>query len=812
MTIGPIQVVLNPQAFREARRATQGGGAGKDFYRDRDDAFVEHQISLLDALRGILKRSASRDRVNVAIQMRPDALAKSHRPLRSLFTPRRATHVGTGDYGELIFAISPISLSEVFGQVERAETEVMWRTDAQGNSVYSPSPARTESSAIEHIREWRPSDERGYSLDEAVSWLSQEASGKLVVDLLELPSQGEIREVAVREVLRLATIARKTPDLVALAPESSSLQALNSMGLPSELDTGEPVERRSRTDDVVLESIRLFETSDAVKRVRLQDIIEPSDDTVPNSHASAPVPVPVSDARDRAVVGVIDGGVAGPFANSSHHVVGRAGLIASPHRGVDQVNHGTRIASLVALGSAFNPTILSPNEDCRVYDLDLFPARAHRDIYYPSLDDFLDEVRASVERAKLETGARVFNLSYNLRRAPGGAPYSLAAEGLDRIAVDLDVVFVISAGNLSAIEEREEWPPRADDALAMLARVQVDDGMRPPAESITNVAVASVNPTGMLLGIEGAPTRYSRRGTPVPSAQKPDFAAVGGGTPSSGKERSGLFAVDAFGKLADVQGTSYAAPLVARYLATLDATIAGDVSRELLIALAAHSAEVPTSLADRRLASIVSSFVGRGVLPSVEETLDGSPHRISIVLSDTILPGRCVEFPFTWPPSLVTPEGACRGNVRLTLATQPSISNVHGWERVRVNLDGAIKQANANGKFSKKSESTHQFFSGYTYANERTLSTELGKWYPLKSYGKSIPRGIGESADWRLDVNYLTRAGETIPDRGVTFAAVLTIEDPAGEAPVFDEMRASLTSIGVSLSDLRTAIKIGVSV
>lgn len=811
MADGPVQIVLNPQSFREARRTPQGGGAGKDFYKGHNDEFVAHQSSLLDALAGILQRRSERERVNVTVQMRPDALAKSHRPFRSLFTPRRASHVGTGNYGELIFALSPVALAEVMGQVQRAETEVMWRTNARGVSVYSPSPARSESSAIEHIREWSPSDARGYSLDDAVAWLSQDTSGKLVVDLLDLPNQGEMREASAREVLRLAAVARSRPNLVRLDSASPTTRVLVEASPQPELRLKPPAGRILRSENLIRESIRLFETSEAVKRVRLQDIIEPNDGTVTSSSEDAQLPVPSLGSVDRAVVGVIDGGVAGPFANSSHYVVGRAGLVAAEHRGLDQVNHGTRIASLVALGSAVNPGLLPPSEDCRVYDLDLFPGRAYRDLYYASLDDFLDEVRASVDRAKSETGARVFNLSYNLRRAPGGSPYSLAAEGLDQIAVDLDVVFVISAGNLSAIEEREEWPPRTEDALAMLARVQVDDGMRPPAESITNVTVASVNPPGMLLGIEGAPTRYSRRGTMVPSAQKPDFAAVGGGTPSSGRETSGLRAVDSFGQPGDVQGTSFAAPLVSRYLATLDATIASDVSRELLIALAAHSAAIPTALDDRRLRSISSSFVGRGVLPSVEETLDGTPHRISIVLSDTILPGRCVEFPFTWPPSLVTPEGACRGNVRLTLATQPAIANVHGWERVRVNLDGAIKQANANGTFNSKAEATHQFFSGFTYANERSLSTELGKWFPLKSYGRSIQRGIGESADWRLDVNYLTRAGEAIPTRGIAFAAVLTIEDPDGMAPVFDEMRASLTSIGVSLSDLRTAIRVGVN-
>lgn len=811
MPDGPVQVVLNPQSFREARRTPQGGGAGKDFYKGRNDAFSDHQSSLLDALGGILRRAAGRERVNVTVQMRPDALAKSHRPFRSLFTPRRASHVGTGEYGELIFALSLVSLGEVFSQVQRAESEVMWRTNALGASVYSPSPARAESSAIEHIREWSPAGAREFSIDDAVTWLAQDASGKLVVDLLELPEEGEIRDAAVREVSRLTAAAQITPSLVALTSGTTAGQTLTALRRPTASDVEMTDERSSRSDALIRESIRFFEASDAVKRVRLQDLIEPLDGVGHISRDDAQIPTLPPGSPGGAVVGVIDGGIAGPFANSSHYVVGRTGLIASEHRGLDQVNHGTRIASLIALGSTFNPTLLPPAEDCRVYDLDLFPGRAFRDLYYASLDDFLDEVRASAERAKVESGARIFNLSYNLRRAPGGSPYSLAAEGLDQIGTELDVVFVISAGNLSAIEEREEWPPRAADALAMLARVQVDDGMRPPAESIANVTVASVNPAGMLLAVEGAPTRYSRRGVPVPSAQKPDFAAIGGGTPSSGKERTGLLAVDSFGRIGDVQGTSFAAPLVSRYLATLDDTIATDVSRELLIALAAHFAVPPATLSDPQLRSIASSFVGRGVLPSVDETLNGSPHRISIVLSDTILPGRCVEFPFTWPPSLVTSEGACRGNVRLTLATQPSMASAHGWERVRVNLDGAVKQADANGTFNSKADPTHQFFSGFTYANERSLSTELGKWFPLKSYGRSIPRGIGVSADWRLDVNYLTRASESIPDRGIAFAAVLTIEDPEGEAPVFEEMRASLGSIGVSLSDLRTAVRVSVN-
>ncbi len=89
------------------------------------------------------------------------------------------------------------------------------------------------------------------------------------------------------------------------------------------------------------------------------------------------------------------------------------------------------------------------------------------------------------------------------------------------------------------------------------------------------------------------------------------------------------------------------------------------------------------------------------------------------------------------------------------------------------------------------------------------MMTELGKWFPVKSFERTM-RGVGKSSDWLLEIGYLTRAAEALPERGVRFGAILTIEDPAGEAPVYDEMRASLTTIGISLNDLRNWTTVGV--
>ena len=59
-----------------------------------------------------------------------------------------------------------------------------------------------------------------------------------------------------------------------------------------------------------------------------------------------------------------------------------------------------------------------------------------------------------------------------------------------------------------------------------------------------------------------------------------------------------------------------------------------------------------------------------------------------------------------------------------------------------------------------------------------------------------------------LSKDYLTRAGEEMPEEGVPFTAILTISDPKAERPVFNDLRQSLQAIGTRIADIRTAARI----
>ena len=47
-----------------------------------------------------------------------------------------------------------------------------------------------------------------------------------------------------------------------------------------------------------------------------------------------------------------------------------------------------------------------------------------------------------------------------------------------------------------------------------------------------------------------------------------------------------------------------------------------------------------------------------------------------------------------------------------------------------------------------------------------------------------------------------------MPDDGVPFTAILTISDPEGAQPVFNDLRQTLMALGVQIADIHTAARI----
>lgn len=193
--------------------------------------------------------------------------------------------------------------------------------------------------------------------------------------------------------------------------------------------------------------------------------------------------------------------------------------------------------------------------------------------------------------------------------------------------------------------------------------------------------------------------------------------------------------------------------------------------------------------------------------PSAQQILETDDHSITLVFASRIQLGQQINFRFSWPASLVTPEGKCRGHAKLTLVSTPPLDARFGSEFVRVNVNATLQQEQEKG-WKGRLDPLYLPSTRTSPAVESVLIEHDLKWSPVKVFEKTFARGVGPSSNWRLFVEYLTRAGEIMPEGGVPFTVILTISDPGREGTVFNDMRQSLQAIGTQIADIRTAARI----
>lgn len=825
MTNEPVQLILNPAQTRRDRTPPTLNGNGTDFFEGNDAGFSEHRDRLAATLTSLVDELESGSAFtefgglgHLKVTVRERGIAKSHRPQRALFRPKRAPHVATDHIGEPIFAVTPQSLREIIAQVRRAETDVPLKLNNKtGELVPNPSRRRCEVGAIAKVTLWSPVDKRAFSAKDGAAWLAQSGTGgAYLIETFATPTAAWNGQLTSAHHQSREQLARA---LTTLAVEQTPVKrdALTAGMRVMEADVvklaaAEPVVTRAgavlgtvSADAGAHEAaLNRIAANPLVRQITLPPIIVSAD--VSHGTEVREIPTGLFDQVDSdgfGKVGVIDGGIGGP-ANS--WVVERWGQLADHDQ---DVSHGTFISGLLYAAGTFNPYLSQIPLGCRIYDIDVLPKDAGVtsrlfDTYYPDgIPAFMDEVEDAVETYRDEHGVRVFNFSMNIL-SPTRAAYGYTSRRLDEIARRHDVIFVVSAGNLTIADRRPEWHLDPARALADLTGDTVGF-LGEPGQSIYNASVSALNPPGLEYQQPYALARYSRRGPGVRGATKPDFAHVGGSGTETEDKGTNLWSVTESGTLMSSAGTSYAAPLVARQIADLDAAVDGNLSRETLLALTVHHARQPEIMRHKTIAPAAKDLIGFGVPATAQEMLEGDDSQITIVLHSVLRPGEDAKFEFTWPESLVT-GNKCRGYARLTLVTQPTISYEHGDERIRINVDPSLRQMQKDGGFRNQLDPV----LGKTlppHPTERELLKEAMKWQVVRSYEFRAPKGRGPSTTWQFVVEYLTRADEDFPDNGVPFAAVLTIGDLEGEAPVFQEMRQALASIGLRTADIRTQVQ-----
>lgn len=797
----PIQIVLNSASYVDDMQVNPGGSK-TDFFAQRDQDFGNHKADLITQFGGVRASLASAGRSTgfARVALRTAALAKSHRPTQALLKPEIAPVCGVSDFGELLVEFTAGAMDSVIRNIAQAEPETRMKADKSGKLKANPSRLRSEVGAISNVVPYDASDRRKFSLDEAVTWLSNPRSGQYFLVQMFV-GVGELRSgSSTRRAKEFNEFERR-------------LKAIDPSLLLEEVTTWWSdrgflrlnVAERGATPDVgtIRRVLGVVEDEPFVRRVWLPPIIEPTRSaTALDGPLDSPPFEPPTSGGSYPVVGVIDTGVA-TLPALEPWVVGRtmAGDPAS-----QDTSHGTFVGALVADTHSLNDHVELSESPCKIFDLGLHitDGKGYGEAYPNGFMDFLEQLDFEIEAA-VEAGARVFNMSLVVHELVRDDTYSPFAARLDAIADKHDVLFVLPTGNLPQLQFRPAWPTQADDALAMLANYRHPgmDRMHQPADSIRALVVAALDPKTTPAG-QLVPSVYTRRGPGLALGTKPDLCHLGGAADPANQ----LTSLGSQGQTVKDCGTSYAAPLVAKTLGQIEHKIAGDVQRETLTSLVIHGASSPAHLAHRKLAHVSKDFVGFGLPRLSEDTLLTDDHSITLVFEGQLKNKKALTFDFQWPQALVRNEGRCAGEATLTLVYRPPLDLRYGSEAVRVNLEAYLRQEKVNHETGELSY-VGFFNSKASSGLERERVKEGQKWGAVKKWTRrTLKRGVGTSSQFRLVVEPLSRSGFALPPQGIPFSVVLSICDPWGEAPVFNQMRRSLQAHDVAIADIRTAARI----
>ena len=765
------------------------GGDNKDFFHGDDAAFARHKTKLI--LKTSLISQQIQERKNkkfatIKVSLKEDAIAKSHRPTSAVFNYKYPV-IGGGDIGEIYVQVNEKSLPSLVERISQAKVQSEIKFNKNGEIVPKVGKLRSEVSAIENIELYTGNDKSIMSDIEFAQELLKNKR-EIIVELFtarknETLSDGEISLIYKNLVdelksrfptIEFVTESRFFSDnIITLFPKNNS-----------------------NTD--VIELLRELKINPIVRKYYLSPIFTVAKKNIDIEKKLTTFPKKLANQSYPKVI-LIDKGISSSILST--WVNDKSDALGSE---IIEDYHADEMASILIGSKHLNSNYDYLEEDgCEIYDIWLPADKYSFEDHFETLAEFTDWLYLEVQAAR-ENGFRVISMSINFQQIVSNSEYSFLAARIDEISNKLNVIFVISVGNLEDKKYRSEWPKTEEQVFRMLARFQQQDKVLQPADSVTSLSVGSVNHIENELITFQAPTRYTRRGPATAYGIKPDLVHIGGiGDPNN----SCYVTLDGNNHLClNSHGTSLAAPHIAKSIATIDFKSNESLNTNTLKALLIHSAKIPDCLSSKNLGKEAKDFVGFGFPSDSSNIINRDEASFTFIFEDIIKKGQVAEFNFIWPESLITATRKCKGKVKMSLVYTPTIDRQYGQEYIRVNIDASLQQEKikkTESNFSKAVNSIWDNRLGSDLNFEKNLIDHGFKWWPSKVYERYSKNGFGNSSNWRLRVTSQVRDGVSHPLDGIPFSVIITIEDPTKKATkIYNEMSQSLIALGVVFQDI----------
>lgn len=746
----PIKVIL-PHQGAEIR--VPGGGPPPRPFREVDASFRAHLSNQIRAIGKAIEHVIPRTGGAPArVRLARKASAKSHRPV-NLFSEQTCPIIGSGRLGDLFVKATPEGLRKVDRMIREGRADYLKKEISTIESIEAITPDfRRDGTSSDDILRNSPRKGRGYSVRvQLFDFGSQRGQERLVEDFRNICEGKQI-------TLEQGGYSEEVSIFEATCHTFDDVSELSSI--------------------VGVRSVKQMPIIHSVRGRTLNPMQLPSG-----------LPVPSENDRDFPVVAVVDSGVTDQVSELNPWVVRRESSVAPEYR---NNNHGSFVAGLICWGKELNPELRGIDENpCGVYDLQVIPNSdpGRGDTDFITESELLQTLETALKQHANEY--RVWNLSLGLNEVCSLDRFSPLAVELDNLQEKYKVTFVISAGNYEVLPLLDY--PRTKD--------QIEKGrITSPADSVLGITVASIShiSQGQKGPKEGDPSPFSRHGAGPNYVIKPDLAHFGGSCRTDGSNYRGVRSLDGTGTCESL-GTSYAAPLVSRILATIHHEIIPSPTAELARAILTHHARDPRS--SGRVQDSDVDMLGFGLPSSLPYCLECSPYTSTLVFEDALRPGYFLEwndFPF---PDSLRRNGRFFGDIWMTVAFSPARGSQWGTEYCETHIDASL------GVFyrrkSRKTGKTRTEYKGLVPPEHKNPGqlyesfqiAHLRKWAPVRTFFGSLgPKGV-RGDRWRLKVRLLSRHGiEEMTLKSQPFALIVTVADPEKTAPVYDEMARKIRS------------------
>ncbi len=477
-----------------------------------------------------------------------------------------------------------------------------------------------------------------------------------------------------------------------------------------------------------------------------------------------------SPSPQAARVCVLDSGIATNHPLLAPAIAESANFVAGED-GSDLHGHGTAVASVVLYGDLeackasnfWNPELL-------IFNGRILDKNAEFDIN--SIEKTLIEaVNYFVE----EHQCRIFNLSLGNDNAPyDGRHIRGIAYVLDKLARDLNVLFVVSSGNFGGSVDpdvpRQSWRNEYPEYLLSEESVIIDPA--PALNVITVGSLAKHNATfdaqrypeiaQLAPANENQPSPFTRHGPSIKGAIKPELVAIGGNLASPVRTGNELKPVmRGMGVLtcnsqfvgntlfSEISGTSFAAP----YITHLAGRLLNNYPRasaSLLRALLVNHANMPPEVVETFPGEMKTAYkktnsrdasrdvAGYGQIDE-SELFRSSQNAVILMAEDKIDNNAHHFFELPLPPDFLRSQRVAR-EIRVTLAYCPAVRTTR--------LDYVATKMHFRLVKDSSLEAVQRFFNHDTQEETETRNDDATSNRDISAELRG--KGTVQSSTWRI--------------------------------------------------------------